>query len=87
MNWPVPVEKITKNKKIEKTMEYIQKQTEEKREISENVTTINLTEEDENKAIETLVKQGINKNHLLKMKNKSNQLYLKTLNSALRNAI
>ncbi|MGL5459789.1 MAG: hypothetical protein ACRDBY_09260, partial [Cetobacterium sp.] len=87
MNWPVPVEKITKNKKIEKTMEYIQKQTEEKREISENVTTINLTEEEENRAIEILVKQGINKNHLTNMKKKSNKIYLNTLNQALRNAI
>lgn len=70
------------------SMEYMQKQTEEKREIQEEIITIiNLTEEEENKAIETLVKQGINKNHLIKMKNKSNKLYLKTLNSALRNTI
>ena len=70
------------------SMEYIQEETEDKVEIQEEVTTIiNLTEEEENKAIETLVKQGVNKNHLFKMKNKSNQLYLKTLNSALRNTI
>lgn len=87
MNWPVPVEKVIKNKKIEKTMEYIQKQTEEKREISENVTTINLTEIEENKAIEILVNQGINKNYLANMKKKNNKIYLSTLNSALRNTI
>lgn len=73
---------------VDNSMECIQEQTEEKREIQEEIITIsNLTEEEENKAIETLVKQGINKNHLIKMKNKSNKLYLKTLNSALRNTI
>ncbi|MGL5778830.1 helix-turn-helix domain-containing protein [Cetobacterium sp.] len=73
---------------VDSSMECIQEQTEEKREIQEEIITIsNLTEEEENKAIETLIKQGINKNHLIKMKNKSNKLYLKTLNSALRNII
>lgn len=86
-NWNIKTDKQVKNTKIEKTMEYITKQTEEKKVIQENTTPITLTEDDENKAIEILVKQGINKNHLANMKKKSNKIYLNTLNSALRNII
>ena len=86
-NWNIKTDKQVKNTKIEKTMKYITKQTEEKKVIQENTTPITLTEDDENKAIEILVKQGITKNHLANMKKKSNKIYLNTLNSALRNII
>lgn len=86
-NWNIKTDKQVKNTKIEKTMEYITKQTEEKKVIQENTTPIALTEDDENKAIEILVNQGINKNYLANMKNKNNKIYLNTLNTALRNTI
>lgn len=93
---PKDLEDNSKKEKLEtideiitdNSMDYIQEQTEDKLEIHEEVIAIiTLTEEEENRAIETLVNQGINKNHLIKMKNKSNKLYLKTLNQALRNVI
>lgn len=78
-NWNIKTDKQVKNTKIEKTMEYITKQTKEKKAIQENTSPIMLTENDENKAIEILVKEGHNRNFLETMKRKGVKTYYKTL--------
>lgn len=83
-NWNIKTDKQVKNIKFEKTMEYITKQTEEKKAIQQNATPIMLTEDDENKAIEILVKEGHNRNFLETIKRKGIKTYYKTLTSVLK---
>lgn len=81
-NWPIQAEKTIKNTKIEKTSKYIEQQQEEKENLKHE--EINLSSAQEKQAINILISQGVTEGHLLKLKTKSINIYLRTLYLALK---
>lgn len=84
-NWPVQTRKVVKNTKVEKTEKYIEQQQEEKETLKHE--EINLSMDQEKQAINLLNSQGVSEGHLLKLKAKSESIYLRTLYVALKESL